>query len=114
MHATKSLVTDGEILRIDSQSIALSGIEAAKRQIGASSHNVANMLTEDFRPLRTQLSERADGGVQASVVRAEEPAPVDLAREIVDMEVASLQAKASARVLETGLGLLGSLLDLHA
>ena len=101
-------------MRVDGLSIALSGITAAQRQIGASSHNVANMLTEDFRPLRAHQSEVAGGGVRASVTQADEPAPVDLADEIVTSDLASIQARASARVLETGLELLGTLLNVKA
>ena len=101
-------------MRASGLSSALSGIQAAKRQISASSHNVANLLTERFRPLRASQSDVAEGGVRASVEQSEQVAPVDVAREIVMTDLATVQAKASARVVETELELLGSLLDLHA
>lgn len=104
-------------MRIDAQSNALSnglsGIEAAKRRIGASSHNVANMLTEDFRPLRAFGEDVAGGGARTVVEQAGTPAPVDLAREFVESDLAVVAGKASARVMETELELLGSVLDLR-
>ncbi|MCP4006049.1 MAG: flagellar basal body rod protein [bacterium] len=92
---------------------ALSGIHAAKRQIRASSHNVANMLTEGFRPLRSHQSEVQSGGARTTVTRSTEPSEVDLAREIVTSNLAAVQARASARALETELGLIGGLLDIR-
>ena len=48
------------------------------------------------------------------VERAQQPAEVDLAREIVDQEVASLQARASMRALDVQLDVLGSIIDIKA
>ncbi|MFQ5698141.1 MAG: flagellar basal body rod protein [Myxococcota bacterium] len=95
-------------------SIALSGISAAEVRLGASAHNVANLLTKDFRPLRSHQTAVAQGGTRAQVEQAPAPETVDLAGELVNQMTASLQARASMRVLGTDLGLIGSLLDLFA
>ncbi|MFQ5514898.1 MAG: flagellar basal body rod protein [Myxococcota bacterium] len=95
-------------------SIALSGIEAAEQRIGTASHNVANLLTDDFHPLRTTQSARASGGVSTRTERSEDPAEVSLAHELVGAELASVQARASLRVADVELDLLGRLIDLHA
>ena len=95
-------------------SIALSGISSAHKRVEVASHNVANYLTEDFRPLRTHQSSEATGGSSVQVEQASQPEPVDLAKEFIESDLAAVQAKASARVVNTELDVLGSLLDLHA
>ena len=100
-------------MRVDGLSIGLSGIRAAGTRLRSSAHNVANLLTESFRPERVVQQDRAGGGVTASVERAATPQPVDLAGELVDQQLASLQGKASMRAIDTQLDVLGSLLDIR-
>ncbi len=95
-------------------SIALTGIASATKRIEAASHNIANLQTEDFHPVRVNQSSRAAGGSIADVEVAAEPEPVSVAHEYIESELASVQAKASARMVETDLELLGSLLDILA
>ena len=94
--------------------IALTGIASATKRIEAASHNVANLQTEEFHPLRVRQSARAAGGSIAEVEVAAEPETVSVAREFIDSDLAALQAKASARVVKTDLDLLGSLLNIFA
>jgi flagellar basal body rod protein FlgG len=98
----------------DALSIALSGISGAHKRVEAASHNVANLLTEDFRPVRVLQSSRASGGSTVEVEQAAEPEPVSLAREFIESDLAAIQAKASARIVEVDLDMLGSLLDILA
>ena len=98
---------------IDATSAAISGLRAAGVRLGTSAHNVANLLTEDFRSERVIQSDEPTRGVSARVERAPVPAEVDLASEFVDQDLAALQGRASLRVLDVQLDLLGSLLDLH-
>jgi flagellar basal body rod protein FlgC len=130
-------------MKVDAASVALSGLRASGERLRASAHNVANLLTEDFRPERVVQSAEAEGGVsttveraapsralveraapsralveraapsRALVERAAAPAEVDLASELVDQQLAALQGKASLRVLDVHLDMLGSVLDLH-
>jgi len=93
---------------------ALSGISSATRVRNASSHNVANFLTEDFRPLRSHQIERQGGGSEVLTERADQPQPVDLAAEFVRSDVASVQAKASLRLIDAELKLTGELIDILA
>ena len=93
-------------------SSALSGIASAHTRVAVASHNVANLLTEDFRPLRSHQSSRATGGSVADVVQADQPEPVSVAREFVDAELASVQARSSARLIKVELDLVGGLLDI--
>ena len=82
---------------------AVSGLHSSQKRLAASSHNVANLLTDDFQPLRTVQSERRDGGSSAQVERAASPQPVNLAREFVSQTLASLQFRASLRTLDTAI-----------
>lgn len=99
---------------MDGMGIALSGMRSAQTRVGVSAHNVANLLTEGFRPQRAVQTSVASGGSQATVATASSAEPVRLEQEIIDQIVAKTQFKASARVLEVGLDLKGSLLDILA
>ena len=88
-------------MRIDAFSAALSGIRSSTTRQAVSAHNVANLTSEEFRPLRTQQAERQGGGSEARVVRAAEPEPVELSHEIVEQIRARVQFEASLGVLRT-------------
>lgn len=92
--------------------IALSGMQSAQTRVAVSAHNVANLLTEDFRPQRAVQTSLASGGSEARVERRPDPAPVSLAREVVGQIQASTQYSASARVFAVGAEMRGTLLDL--
>ena len=100
--------------------IALSGIQSAQARIGASAHNIANLQTPGFRPLRahqTSVASQASGlGGGSQVHVAQEPAPreVDLARELLDQMLAGHQLMANLRVAGSLNELRGTLVDLFA
>ena len=89
-------------------------MQSARVGISTSAHNVANLLSEDFRPLRAEQSSSAAGGSSVRVSQAPEPRQVDLAREIVSQIQSSTQYTASLRVLEVGADMRGELIDLLA
>jgi len=99
---------------MDTLGIAVSGMRSASTRVAVSAHNVANLLTEDFRPQRAVQTARASGGSEASVETSPRAAPVELDREIVDQITAKLQFKASARVFGVEADLRGALLDILA
>jgi len=96
---------------LDAIGSALTGVSSAFTKQRTVAHNVANQLTEDFRPQRVIQSEARTGGSRVEIERAATPQPVDLAAEFVGSEVASVQAKSSLRVIDTELELLGNLID---
>lgn len=98
----------------DTLSIARSGMQSSQVRLRNSAHNVANMVTEDFRNHRTVQVSQAGGGSKASTQIDTQPREVSLTSEIVEQSRASLQFKASIRVLETDLDMKGSLLDAFA
>lgn len=93
---------------------ALSGIAAAHERVNTASHNVANFLTEDFRPLKTRQFSQETGGVTAETEQSPEPEEVQIAKEFVEADLAGVQAKASAQILQVEDEILGSLLDVFA
>lgn len=93
---------------------ALSGMQSARVGFATSAHNVANLLSEDFRPQRAQQMSAAGGGSIARVSTSREPQEVDLAREVVSQIQAGMQYTASLRVLEVGAEMRGELIDLLA
>lgn len=94
--------------------IAVSGIHAAEVRMAASAHNLANLTTRDFHPLRVTQRSSPAGGVEAEAFREPAPREVDVARELVDQMLAATQLEASLRVIATGADVRGSLLDLFA
>ncbi len=101
-------------MRIDAFSAALSGLESSSRRQAVSAHNVANLNSEDFRPLRAEQTERKGGGSETRITQAPTPEPVELSREIVEQIRARVQFEASLGVLETRSDLTGRLVDLLA
>lgn len=97
---------------MDALGIALTGMQGAERRIAVSAHNVANWLTEDFRPQRAIQTSEPGGGSRVRVQQAERPQRVDLTREVVDQIQASVQYGASARVFAVGAETRGRLVDL--
>lgn len=61
-------------------SIAASGLRAASTQVEASAHNVANVSTAGFRPVRTVSEAQREGGVSTRIAPAEDPSLAGLGR----------------------------------
>jgi flagellar hook protein FlgE len=97
---------------MDALGIAFSGMQSASVRVATSAHNVANLLTEDFRPQRAEQRSVAGGGSTASVRESDSPRPVQLEREILGQIQASTQYTASARVVSVAAEMRGSLLDI--
>ena len=93
-------------------SISMSGMQAARTQLQAAAHNVANVPTAEFH--REEVEQRAQpgGGVTASITRSES---VGAALE-TDV-VAQLQAKnaflANLAVFKTADRMAGALFSAH-
>ena len=101
-------------IQMDTLGIAMSGLHSAEVRLAASAHNVANLTTEGFRPVRVVQEEGAFGGSRARVDRAADPVPVDLVHEMLEQSRASLQYTASARLFVVESELRGQLADLLA
>ena len=99
-------------MSVEALSAALSGIQAASTRQAASAHNVANLTSDEFRPLRVTQAERAGGGTRARVQRTPQPEEVDLARESVEQIRARVQLEASVGVIRAEAETKGSLVDL--
>lgn len=99
---------------MDVLSVALTGMQGAETRLAVSAHNVANLLTGDFRPLRATQSTAPGGGSQVRVDPSASPGRTSLVRETVDQMLASTQYTASARVFAVGAEMRGQLVDLLA
>ncbi len=99
---------------MDTLSVALSGLQSADLRLDASAHNVANLTTEEVRPLRVVQEERLGGGSVARIDRAASPRPVDRLHEAVEQIRARSQYIASLRVLAVEDDLRGQLTDILA
>lgn len=89
-------------------------MQSAVVRLRNSAHNVANLSTPDFKNHRTLQESQEGGGSRATTLIDPEPREVSLANEFVEQSLASIQYKASVRVVKTELDLKGSLLDAFA
>lgn len=91
-------------------SIALSGMNAAQAQLGASAHNIANQATLGFKRQTVQVATVPEGGVKVSLATAPQAGNAPEA----DM-VAQLQAKsefmANLAVFKAQDRMIGALVD---
>lgn len=97
---------------MDVLGIALSGMQGAEKRVAVSAHNVANLLSEQGRPLRAVQSTRSSGGADVRVEPSPRPERTSLAREVVDQKLASIQYSASAKVFQVGAEMRGQLVDI--
>jgi len=109
-------------------SLALSGIQAGGRILGASAHNIANAQTENFKRTQTTLEESSAGGVIVSLSQDNRPGPqlptgddpfafrqgsnVDLGEEIIHTLEATNIIETNLASIRTQDKVLGSLLDI--
>jgi flagellar basal body rod protein FlgC len=94
-------------------SIATSGMNAAMLRLGASAHNVANMMTPEFHSQQVVQATQPGGGVTASLTQAGDTG-TDLAGEVVQQMTAVYAFKSNLRMIQIEQDMLGSLLDVRA
>ena len=99
---------------MDALSIAAAGLGSAELRLSAAAHNVANLGTEPFRPVRVVQQEAPSGGSTARIEQTATPAPVDLAHQTLELSRATIQYTASARLIAVELDLRGQLANLLA
>ncbi len=99
---------------MDTMGIAQSGMQGARTRLAVSAHNVANLLTQNFRPQRADQSNVSSGGTRVRVRESSDPSPVSLEREIGQQIQAKTAYTASARVFAVGAEMQGALLDIFA
>ncbi len=107
----------------------VSALQAFKTQMEVTSHNIANVNTEEFKKSKATLKEGANGDVQVEVNRVNTPghryqelegdqmveketSNVDLAEEFVQMMVTQHAYDANIKVLQAQDKMLGATLDI--
>lgn len=93
-------------------SIALSGLRASEKRIQVAADNIANVSTPNYKTAAVQQTSLAQGGVTSDVVKTE--APVDIAEQLVNSNVASYDFKANLKVLQAQRDLSKHLFDIQA
>jgi flagellar hook protein FlgE len=91
-------------------SIALSGMNAAQTQLGASANNIANLPTQGFKRQTVLVATQVDGGVKATVAPAPKPGPA-LETDLVDQMQAQSQFATNLTVFKARDRMIGALLD---
>jgi len=109
-------------------SSALSGVQAGGRLLGASAHNIANALTENFKRTQATFEESPAGGVVVSLTQDQRPGPqlptgddpfafregsnVEVEEELIHTLEATHLIEANLASIRTQDKVLGSLLDI--
>jgi flagellar hook protein FlgE len=108
---------------------ALSGLTAFSTQLGVSAHNVANVMTNEFKKSRTEFVALETGGVLPVIQKNESTGPfilnntgygpaqlelsnVDLGEETVNQIIGQRGFEANLQAIKTADDMLGSLLDI--
>lgn len=90
---------------IDAMNTGLAGLRAAETRVNVSAQNIVNWQSEDYQPLKAEQTTDATGAPKVRVSRPPELQGdypiVDLATEVVDMQVAQRAYEASAKVVQT-------------
>jgi len=97
---------------LDAISTSLSGISAAQKQLDAIASNIANANTPGYRVQRVEMVSLPTGGVEASIRTDNSSAPIDVAKESVNLVKAKSLYAANGMVIKTDNQMLGSLLDM--
>ncbi len=110
-------------------SSSLSALTAARKKMGVTANNIANVNTDEFKKSRVSLSEGSDGGVTAAVDVVDTPgipketvkndrlvqtesSNVDLAEEISELIPTTTMYGANLKTLQTEQDMIGSLIDI--
>lgn len=92
--------------------INASSIQAHSAWMNNSSHNVANVNTQGFEALQTNLEESPIQGITADTSKSERA--TDLTKELPEQMIAERGIEANARTIKTYDDVLGTVLDLKA
>lgn len=90
---------------------ALSGFNAATTQVLVNANNIANQSSANYTPEQVAQTAQANGGVSAQIVPASSN---DMALQLVQMQLASYDARANLSVLATSNKMMQSLLNITA
>jgi flagellar hook protein FlgE len=101
-------------MSIGVMSSAQSAIAAYSAMLDNTANNVANVNTENYKPLETSMHESSNGAVTAYTKRSEEADQVDLSKEAVDLIIAEAGVKANMNVLKTAQETEKSVIDILA
>ncbi len=93
-------------------STALSGLNAFRTKLQTTAHNIANMATEDYKPLEAGINQGENGQVEVKVTQSEEASYVDISKEAVDMMQAKHGFKANLAVIKAADEMDESTLDI--
>ena len=95
----------------NSQSIAMSGLQAARVRMQNAAHNVANLNTPGFTASRVSQQASPNGGVQASCYVPNKPNPTDLTSEVLEQKFALRAYQANLAVMRSAHEMDEALLD---
>ena len=108
---------------------ALSGLTAFSTQIDVTAHNMANVMTNEFKKSRTEFVALETGGVLPVIQKNESAGPsilnntgygpaqlelsnVDLGEEAINLIISQRGYEANLQTIKTADDMLGSLLDI--
>ena len=102
-----------------SASIPLSAMNTTQTYLNTTSHNLANLSTDGFKPFSAVSAETTSGkgvgtGVEVSSVRRSETVGTNVNEELPALKTEEKVYQANAKVMQVQNNTLGSLLDITA
>lgn len=93
---------------------SLTALNAYGTLLNNTANNVANINTDNYRPLETTMQDSTPSGVTATTSRNENGDRVDLSKEAVNLITAEIGFKASIDVIKTAQKMQKSVIDIIA
>ena len=91
---------------------AVQGFVAAQRRLSKAAHNIANINTENFRPLEIKQNEKAPHGVETYTYKSTGQIGTELVNEKLDEILSLANAKANSSVIRAADEMIGNIVDL--
>ncbi len=95
-------------------STAVSALRAFGTKLQGTASNIANINTENYKPVDVSMQETKTGGVRANVSRSEEAYKVNPSKEIVDTIVTEHAFKANIETIKAEEETLESIINIKA
>lgn len=91
---------------------AVQGFVASQRRLNKTAHNIANVNTENFRPLEIKQNEISPRGVETYTYKSTGKIGTELAGEKLDEILSLANARANVSVIKAADEMIGNIVDL--
>jgi len=91
---------------------ALQGVIAAQERLNKSAHNIANINTENFMPLKIHQESKSPAGVKAYTYKSQTQKDTSIINEKLDEITSLIDVKANISIIKAADDMIGKIVDL--